>query len=114
MPMVLTAGAKITCPHMGKLVLVPSQSELKIGTQPVLVDGDLDTALISGCTLVPDPNTGTAPCMKVAKVNGGQSTKYKVGTKFVMLDTASGTTSGTVGPFSWSVQDAGQTKFTSG
>ena len=113
MPKVLTAGAKIQCQHQGDLVLVPSQTELKIGSQPVLVDGDLDNAVISGCKLPPDPNTSTVPCKKVASVAGGKSTKYKVGTKFVMLDTANGFTDGTVGPYSWSVQDAGQTKFTS-
>lgn len=113
MPTVLTTAATITCQHSGQLKLVASQSKLTIGSNPVLVEGDLDTALISGCTLPPDPNTGTVPCKKVASVIAGPSTKYKVGTKFVMLDTATGLTDGTVGPYSWSVQDPGQTEFTS-
>ena len=112
MPKVLTSGASIACPHQGKIAPVPSQTKFTIGGQPVLVDGDLATAPIAGCTWAPPPQANV-PCATVSTVSAGPSTKFKVGTKAVMLDTASGQTSGKVGPFNWSVTSAGQTKFTS-
>ncbi|HKV30235.1 MAG TPA: hypothetical protein VJT14_04380 [Candidatus Dormibacteraeota bacterium] len=112
MPKVLTSAANITCPHQGKVTVVPNQTKFTIGGKPVLVDGDLDSAAISGCTWLPPPQANVA-CLTVATVSAGLSSKFKVGTKAVMLDSASGTTSGKVGPFNWSVQSAGETKFTS-
>src|ERR1700674_1859369 len=98
MPKILTSGASITSPHQGKVSPVASQTTFKVGGQLALVEGDLDMAAIAGCIWLPPPATKVA-CLTVATVSTGPSAKFKVGGKAVMLDTASGTTSGKVGPF---------------
>src|SRR5262245_8118920 len=114
MSFVLTESSTLRCEHSGTVQLVPTQSRLTVNGSKVLVDGDLNGALISGCLTVPDPNTSTVKCLSVRSAEGGVAGKLKVNGKGVLLEEVSGKTSGTVGgPTSfqtWSVQTAGETK----
>jgi hypothetical protein len=57
---------------------------------------------------------GTKQCMMIVSTVGGVSTKLKVASKGVLLETITGTTDGIVPPApgiqTWSVQSAGQSK----
>jgi hypothetical protein len=108
----LTQGSSVKCQNQGTVALTASQSRLKVGGQAVLVDGDLASAHIGGCTTVTNNNTGDLQCQAVLSVTGGVAGKLKVGGKGVLLDNISGKTNGLKAstPQSWSVTDAGQTR----
>jgi hypothetical protein len=108
---VLTSSATITCSHGGTVKPVPSQQKLTVDGTPVLVDGDLVGATVSGCTNVPPPQ-GRVPCSATTSMSAGAATKLTVGGKGVLLDSASGQTNSTPAPGTFSVSDAGQTKLT--
>jgi hypothetical protein len=110
MPKVLTAKSTLTCLHQGTVQLMASQSVLKVDGQAVLVQGDLEGKLISGCK-TPVSQT-TKPCMTVVAMSVGTAMALKAGNKPVLLETAMGTTDGlTPAPTNmWNVQTAGQTK----
>jgi hypothetical protein len=112
MPFLLTTGSTLSCPHQGTVVLVASQTLLQIDGQPVLVEGDLDNAVIAGCLTVPSPG-GTSKCLLVTSLLAGTSVKVSVDGKAALLDNAAGITNGLVAgvPQPWSVSSAGQTKF---
>lgn len=109
---VLTENSSVTCSNSGSVSLHAGQSKLSVNGSKVLVDGDLDNALISGCMTITDPNTTTLQCPKIDTVIGGVAAKLKVDGKGVLLESIRGLTAGKVSgtPQTWSVQSAGQTK----
>jgi hypothetical protein len=111
MPKVLTEGSTLTCLHQGTVQLTASQSVLKVGGKPVLVQGDLEGKAISGCKT--PTSQSSKPCLTVVAMALGAATTLKAGGKPVLLDTATGTTDGvTPAPTNqWTVQAAGQTTF---
>ena len=117
MPFALTESSQLICAHpKGLLTLIAGQSKLTVKGARVLVDGDLDSAAISGClTPVTPPPAGPTnlPCTSVKKVIGGVSLKLKVQGKGVLLENIQGVTNGilvNVTDQPWTVQDAGETK----
>jgi hypothetical protein len=109
MPAVLTTVATVMCSHGGSVALATSQHKLTIDGKPVLVDGDLAGATISGCTQ-PQSNT-TAPCKSTTSMILGAASKLTAGGIGVLLDTANGLTD-SLPPGTWSVASAGQAKVT--
>lgn len=107
MPKVLTSAAVVTCPHKGKVQIMPSQTTVTAGGNPVLVVGDLDGKPIAGCTQ--PASTSTAPCTATTPMTVGASMKVTVGGKPALLDTAMGITNG-VPPGPYKVDSPGQTK----
>lgn len=112
MSFVLTENSTLSCTHIGSVKLVATQSKLTVNGSKVLIDGDLTSAVISGCITVPDPNTTTVKCLSVASAEGGVAGKLKVNGKGVLLEEVQGKTTGTVGGQvqTWTVQTAGETK----
>lgn len=114
MPAVLTESSTLTCTHFGTVNLAATQSKLTVDGVSVLVDGDLNGKLISGCKTLLDPNTGSKSCLSVTSTIGGVAGKLKVGGKGVLLGSIQGTTDGNAPPVpppqQWSVQDVGETK----
>ena len=115
MSLVLTEKSSLTCANKGTVQLTATQSKLKVAGAKVLVDGDLASAPISGCIIMPappPPGPTSVTCMMVTSVVGGVSAKLKVAGKGVLLETAQGMTSGVLTniPQTWSVQSAGQSK----
>ena len=117
MSLVLTEKSSLVCANQGAVQLTPTQSKLTVAGAKVLVTGDLASAPISGCMIVPTgpPPPGTpvsTKCLAIASVVGGVSAKLKVAGKGVLLETVQGTTSGLLTNVvqTWSVQSAGQSK----
>ena len=114
MPLVLTEKSSLVCANQGAVQLAATQSKLTVAGAKVLVTGDLTSAPISGCMIVPVPPPGpvSAKCLAILSVVGGVSAKLKVAGKGVLLETARGTTSGLLANAvqTWSVQSAGQSK----
>ena len=77
MPFVLTTNAVITCPHGGKVTLIPKQEVVSIQGGFVLCFGDLVGAPIAGCLQLPTP--ATKPCTTVLAVLGAIAPKVLVG-----------------------------------
>ena len=117
MPKVLTQGSTLKCLHQGTVVLKAGQTKLTVDGQAVLVEGDLDGAMISGCLTpnAPAATPPTKPCMTVVSVTTPAATKLKIGGKAVLLETAAGMTDGILpAPTNlWKVETAGQTKLDS-
>jgi hypothetical protein len=109
-PTVLTSASTLVCPHQGTIQLIATQTKLKVGSDAVLVVGDLEGKVISGCTVTPSPST--KPCLTVTSMILGAAVKLTADGKPVLLDTATGLTDG-VPPSTWSVQTSGQTKLSS-
>jgi hypothetical protein len=115
MPLVLTEKSSLACANQGTVLLTATQSKLTVAGAKVLVTGDLASAPISRCMIVP---TGPPPlpvstkCLAIMSVVGGVSAKLKVAGKGVLLETVQGTTSGLLANAvqTWSVQSAGQSK----
>lgn len=108
MPLVLSANAVIRCSHQGSVIVTPSQQKLKVDGTPVLVQSDLLSATIAGCTNT-DARAGQVPCLRILSVAAGMATKLKAGGQSVVLEGATGPTSSTP-PGTFSVSNAGQTK----
>jgi hypothetical protein len=115
MPLVLTEKSSLVCANQGAVQPTPTQSKLTVAGAKVLVAGDLASAPISGCIIVPappPPGPASAKCLMIASAVGGVSAKLKVAGKGVLLETVQGTTSGLLANVvqTWSVQNAGQSK----
>lgn len=108
MALVLSGNAVIRCSHQGTVRATPSQQGLKVDGTAVLVESDLTSATISGCTNT-DARAGQVPCASITSIVAGVATKLKVGGKAVVLEGASGITSSTP-PGTFSVSSAGQSK----
>ena len=95
MPNVLTITSIINCPHLpGKLAFTGVNHKLKVLGSPVLVKTDIMSATVQDCT---NPTATPPPpqkCLVVASVSVGESSKLKVGSVPVMLDTLAGLTNG--------------------
>ncbi|MTD44534.1 hypothetical protein GKE82_09580 [Conexibacter sp. W3-3-2] len=108
---VLTASAKIMCPHGGQVTLIPKQMKVLANGSPVLCLGDVAGSPIVGCTLPPTP--ATVPCTVVAteipvpKV--GMNPQVMVNGKPVLLQGLQGLTN-SVPPGPFIVAFPGQTK----
>jgi hypothetical protein len=115
MSLVLTEKSSLVCANQGAVQLTATQSKLTVAGAKVLVTGDLASAPISGCVIVPappPPGPVSAKCLAIMSVIGGVSAKLKMSGKGVLLDTVHGTTSGLLANVvqTWSVQSAGQSK----
>jgi hypothetical protein len=115
MSLVLTEKSSLTCANQGTVQLTATQSKLTVAGAKVLVAGDLMSAPISGCIIVPappPPGPVSAKCLTITSVMGGVSNKLKVAGKGVLLETVQGMTSGQRANVfqTWSVQSAGQSK----
>lgn len=89
----LTDQAVLVCLHeLGTIQNQPSQSLVRIGGEPVLVDNDPESRSISSC-----PNIGPTikPCTSTLKVTVGYSTFLKIDGHKIALDTVMGLTDGT-------------------
>jgi hypothetical protein len=94
MSAVLTVQSAVSCPHQGKVTVpIPSQARLHVGGLSVLTSGVTFTP-IANCTTVTSVPSGTAQCLAVKTVTGGQATKLSVGGTQVLLETLAGTTTG--------------------
>src|SRR5215469_16126886 len=96
MPLVLTEKSSLVCANQGAVQLSATQSKLTVAGAKVLVTGDLASAPISHCMIVPTgpPPPVSTKCLAIASVVGGVSAKLKVSGKGVLLVTVQGTTSG--------------------
>jgi hypothetical protein len=103
---VLTTGSNIDCGHQGSVAL-SGAGKLKVGGNPVVLQGDIGPGLSIPCTL--QPSTNTKPCT-TATPSGGASQKLMVGGTPVMLDSVSVTTDGQ--PAGVPVATASQSKLT--
>jgi hypothetical protein len=114
MPLVLTEKSSLVCANQGAVQLSATQSKLTVAGAKVLVAGDLTSAPISQCMIVPagPPPPISTKCLMIASAVGGVSVKLKVAGRGVLLDTVQGTTSGLLANViqTWSVQSAGQSK----
>jgi hypothetical protein len=109
MAAVLTTAATVMCSHGGTVQLSASQHKLTVAGQPVLVDGDLVGATVSGCG---QPSSqSTSPCMTTTSMIAGAALKLTAGGNGVLLKSANGITD-SLPPGTWSVSDAGQSKLT--
>ena len=115
MSLVLTEKSALACANEGTVQLTATQSKLSVAGAKVLVTGDLASAPITGCQIVPappPPGPVSSKCLTIVSVEGGVSEKLKVAGKGVLLETVHGKTSGILqnNVQTWSVQNAGQSK----
>lgn len=95
---VVTTASTVSCGHavppkQGTVTLT-SSAKLKIGDDAVVLG--IAAADVADCGTVNDAPHGNVPCLK-ATATTGSATKLRVGDQPVLLDTLSGTTTGTVG-----------------
>jgi hypothetical protein len=117
MSLVLTEKSSLACANQGTVQLTATQSKLTVAGAKVLVTGDLTSAPITGCQILPEPppmGSTSVKCMMIVSADGGVSDKLKVAGKGVLLETIQGKTSGflhiATAIQTWSVQNAGQSK----
>jgi hypothetical protein len=125
MGLVLVQGAVIKCLHGGQLKLLTGSTSLVVGQNGAVTSG-MEAGLTFGSPQVSVPgmvspcNATTttsppapAPCVTGAGLPASLATKLTVGNLPVLLDSASGLTTGLAAPSlpgTWSVADAGQQK----
>lgn len=95
---VVTTASTVSCghptPRTGGTVALSSSAKLKVGDDPVVTA--ITAATVSGCGTVTNAQTGDVQCT-TATATAGFAAKLTVGGQPVLLDTLSGTTTGTVG-----------------
>jgi hypothetical protein len=107
MPAIVTSNATIMCPHGGRVVLTPRQSQVLVEGGAALCEGDLIGAPIIGCAQPASP--GSKPCTAVVStLPGSSSPRITAGGRPVYLDTLTGMTDG-VPPGMITVVDPGST-----
>jgi hypothetical protein len=107
MPAIVNSNAAIMCPHGGRVMIVPRQSQILVQGGPALCEPDLVGAPIVGCAQAPSPTT--KPCTTViSTLPGSSSPRVLVGGRPVYLSTLSGLTDG-VPPGVIQVVDPGST-----
>lgn len=104
MATVLTEAATVRCVHTGTAQLAPSQRQLSVGGDAVLVGTDLVGRTISDCKLT---GPGTKRCTTTTSMLIGSAVRLAAGGRPVLLDTANGVTD-SVPPGTWTVTDPGQ------
>jgi hypothetical protein len=118
MSFVLVEGATLKCAHGGMIKVTTGDPRLTVNSNGAVLSG-MEGGLGFAAGSPPCPNVTTDPSAKPAPctttpASAGQATKLTVGSKPVLLDTATGTTTPAAlpaaGPFTWSVADAGQKK----
>lgn len=113
---VLTTASTVTCSHTAPtpgIVSTASSAKLRVKGQPVLLKNSIAEEAISGCGIIPDPNTKAVTCVRVKKVEAGEAQKLTVAGESVMLDTLTGKTDGTInGEIQGLKATAGQQKLT--
>jgi hypothetical protein len=108
MPAVLTSASTLQCVHGGTVTVTASQQLLTAGGNPVLVQNDLNSATISGCTNTV-ASLSQKPCLTVTSLLVGASTTLSVNGQAVLLETARGLTDAAPPlPVLWQVASAGQ------
>jgi hypothetical protein len=117
MSLVLTEKSSLVCANQGAVQLTATQSKLTVAGAKVLVTGDLASAPITGCMIMPEPppmGSISVKCLMIVSAEGGVSAKLKVAGKGVLLETIQGKTSGLLHTATavqtWSVQSARQSK----
>jgi hypothetical protein len=103
----VTVRAVIHCGHQGVVNNAPSQTWVRIGGAPVLVDSDPEGCRIAGC-----PNYGPTikPCTRTLRVISGYSSWLSIGGRAVVMSNLDGLTDGTVpGTVHYTVRHPGQT-----
>lgn len=103
---VLVEEAVLRCGHDGRVTNVPSQTWVRAGGSPVLVEPDPEGRSISMC-----PNIGLniKPCTATLAVRTGYSAFVRIGGRAVCLDTVVGFTDGTPpGAVTYTVRNPGQ------
>jgi len=60
MSLVLTEKSALACTNEGTVQLTATQSKLSVAGAKVLVTGDLASAPITGCQIVPAPESGAS------------------------------------------------------
>jgi hypothetical protein len=106
---VLTDQAKIVCGHQqGEVTLIPTQRWVTIEGHSILVQGDLDNRLITGCPV--QTSQTSKPCTTTLPPTSpqGYSTLLKVEGKPVCLKALVGFTDGMPGPVPYTVRECGQ------
>ena len=85
----VTVRAVITCGHQGVVGNLPSQTWVRIGGAPVLVDSDPEGRGIAGC-----PNYGPTikPCTKTLRVISGYSSWLSIGGRGAVMSNLDGPT----------------------
>jgi hypothetical protein len=100
------SDALVLCSHeLGKVVLRPSQTWVRVGGEPLLVDPDPEHRPIIGC---PNLTVATKPCTSTLGVRRGYSELVAIGGRAVCLDGLRGTTDGMGGVFDYAVSRPGQ------
>jgi hypothetical protein len=106
MPLILTSAASLSCPHGGRVAVIPKQQKVAIQGGFVLRETDLIGAPIAGC---PQAGPGIKPCTTVLAPNPGSSAPTVLVQGLpVLLQTFTALTDG-VPPGVVVVQFAGQT-----
>jgi hypothetical protein len=105
-PLVLTDASSVQCLHAGALALAGAATGVLTVDGKTALSGSLADATIAACKQTA-PNT--VQCQTASSQNaGGTSHVLKVEGVPVLLESASGITSGSPGN-TWSVKDAAQT-----
>ena len=108
MPTVLTSASTLQCVHGGTVVVTASQQLLTAASSPVLVEVDLRSATVSGCTNTV-ASLSQKPCTTITSLLVGASTTLTVNGQPVLLETARGLTDAAPPlPVLWQVASAGQ------
>ncbi|MFE6922887.1 hypothetical protein ACFVAV_17775 [Nocardia sp. NPDC057663] len=118
MPLVVVAGATITCSHLGTKFLTRSDTTHTIAGKAIMTAGsEIGVKFTSpndppgdGLEIPCSAQSGGVfvPCT-IAAPTTGVSVKAKVGALPVLLATSTGVTASATGPGTWKVTDPGQT-----
>jgi hypothetical protein len=90
MAKVITTATSITCPDKGT-VSKSSDAKLLVAGNPVLLQSQVPTWTVTGCT---QTGSGQVQCLDVAAVTAGPAAKLTVGGSKVLLDSLEATTKG--------------------
>jgi hypothetical protein len=102
----LTSNARMVCSHeLGRVVLSPSQTWVRVEGHPLLVEPDPRRRPIVGC---PNLTVATKPCTATLRVRHGYSGLVTIDGRAVCLDGLRGSTDGMGGAFDYSVRRPGQ------
>jgi hypothetical protein len=104
MAKVITTATSISCPSAGT-VSKSSDAKLLVAGNPVLLQSQVSTWKVEGCT---QTKSGEVQCLTVAAVTAGPAAKLTVGGSKVLLDSLKATTQGS--PLNTLTTAAGEAK----